>query len=475
MFPSRIQGIVRLHFILQLGGGLALLWLCYLLVNWFRFDGTLGPRPYWDASMVLVAATFLELLTRPASARNLAGQPKQQLCSISHRQSLFALSSICGMMVMLKDDGLSRVFLILFFSLYFVWIMWSNRCGFRYLNHFLYRSPSKGLVRTLLIGSPEAIEKYSGQAQAPAIPGSDILGCVAVGPENGGAVAIPASTLQWFGSIQDLHRICIETKARALVLLGLTDRRDLVAPLSRVSSELGLRTMWLDDVSEQFGPRSQAFHTQNYSVVTRLREPLEDPINRVLKRLMDLAFSGAGILLLLAPALLCVFVLQRFRSPGPLFFRQKRSGRNGESFEILKFRTMHVAEPDAPFDQARKCDPRIFPGGDLLRKLSVDELPQLINVFKGEMSLVGPRPHPLPLDDSLARESASYRLRNLAKPGITGLAQCSGWRGETRQPIQVRNRIRLDLFYIQNWSVGLDLSILFRTIWQVIRPPKSAC
>ena len=475
MFPSRLQGITRLHFVLQLVGVVSLIWIVFPLVNSLRFEGGLVTRDYVEATFVLICALGLELLSRPPETRRLAGLSKQQLSAVGHRQTLFALVAIFGTMVMLKDDSLSRAFLGTFFPLYFLWISWTNLFGYRMLHRFLYRNESKGMSRALLVGPRSAVSRFYESSGSLKPPGTDILGFVAVEPDVGGAGAMELQlSLPQVGVIENLHSICEETKARALMILGLTDRRDLIKPVSEISSELGLRTMWLDDVNSYFGARSQAFHADNYSVVTQLREPLEDPINRAMKRMLDLAGGALGAVLILPAMISFVYLLQRTQSPGPLFYKQRRSGRNGETFEMLKFRSMAVATEEGEFEQASENDPRIFKGGALIRKLSIDELPQLINVVRGEMSLVGPRPHPLQLDERLVTESRVYRLRHLAKPGITGLAQSRGWRGETRQADQVRNRIRLDLFYIQHWSLKFDIRIMFDTVWQLIRPPKTA-
>lgn len=475
MFSSRLRGITRLHFFLQLAGIVSLIWIIFPLVNSLRFAGGLVVDDYIEATFVLVCALILEALTRPRGIRRLAGLSKQQLGAVSHRQTLFAMVAIFGTMVMLKDDSISRTFLSIFFVSYFLWISWTNRFGYRMLHRFLYRNAAKGMSRTLLVGSRSEVSRYYESSGSLKPPGTDILGFVAVEPDASGmgTMTLPLSLPQ-IGVIDNLHSICEETKTRALLLLGLTDRRDLIQPLSEISSELGLRTMWLDDVSSHFGARSQAFHTDNYSVVTQIREPLEDPVNRAMKRVVDIAGGAIGVFLLLPPVMLFVHLLQRFQSPGPLFYTQKRSGRNGETFEMFKFRSMAVANDEGEFKQATENDPRIFKGGALIRKLSIDELPQLINVLGGDMSLVGPRPHPLPLDERLMTESPVYRMRHLAKPGMTGLAQSRGWRGETVTDKQVRNRIRLDLFYIQNWSFSFDLRIMFETVWQLINPPKSA-
>ncbi len=472
MIPNRVEGLTRLHCALQLSGVLLLLWTVFAAVNALLYQFSLNVNDYVVASFVIGTAAVVEFLTRDSKFRHLAGLSKQQLAAVSHRQTLFSLASVFGTMVMLKDDGLSRIFLGAFFSVYFIWILWSNQFGYRLLHRALYRDQGKGLARTLLIGSPVAIERFCSQERPLTPPGTEILGYVAVGAD-GGALQL---TLPMVGTLEDLRSVCERTKTRALLMLGLHDRKDLVRPVTEISTELGLRTMWIDDISEQFGSGFRPSHADRFSVVSQLREPLEDPMNRCFKRLVDLVGSSIGIVLLLPPAILFVAILHRLFSRGPLFYRQQRSGRNGENFSLLKFRSM-TATPEVGterFEQARENDARVFRGGDLIRKFSIDELPQLINVFTGDMSLVGPRPHPLPLDERLAKQSPTYRLRHLAKPGITGLAQSRGWRGETRSSSQVRNRIRLDLLYIRSWSLSLDLRILVETVVHVIKPPKSA-
>lgn len=469
MYQYRLRGISILHFLIQMGGILLILWTTYALVNWLRFDWELDSKVYVDATFVILLASVVEFLTRPVETRSLTGLSRHQLMTISQRQTLFALVAILGAMVMFKDDSLSRVFLTFFYASYFLWISWSNRFGFRMLHRRLYPNRQKGLLPTLLVGPTAAVRKFTENPRSVTPPGTEIQGFIPLGPD---AMAMP---LQYpiLGTFSDLRNICEETRIKALLLLGLNDRKDLVPSVVKISNELGLRTAWINDVEEIYGSGSKAFHTDRYSVVSRVQEPLEDPINRVLKRILDLCGSAVGITLLLPPAMIFVAILHRLHSPGPLFYRQERTGRHGEVFRIFKFRSMNVSG-DTTFVQAREGDTRIFKGGDFIRRYSIDELPQFLNVFTGQMTMVGPRPHPVSLDDMLAPDTHAYRLRNLAKPGITGLAQSRGFRGETREPRQIRNRLKLDLFYISHWSLGLDIRIIFETAWQLIRPPKSA-
>jgi putative colanic acid biosynthesis UDP-glucose lipid carrier transferase len=185
--------------------------------------------------------------------------------------------------------------------------------------------------------------------------------------------------------------------------------------------------------------------------------------NSRLKRLTDLVGAGLGFLILL-PVLALVALVIALETNGPVIFRQRRSGRDGKIFTIYKFCTMTVTEDGADVIQATCGDHRVTRIGKFLRRSSIDELPQLINVLKGEMSLVGPRPHAVAHDQYYAQTVPSYHLRFHAKPGITGLAQISGFRGEVRDAQHMQARVAHDLRYIRKWSLAMDIKILFITV-----------
>lgn len=182
-----------------------------------------------------------------------------------------------------------------------------------------------------------------------------------------------------------------------------------------------------------------------------------------------------GTILFIAaiPVLLAIALAIRLQGPGPIFFRQQRHGFNNEVFRIYKFRTMTVTEDGDRVDQAKKNDPRVTPLGRFLRRTSLDELPQLINVIKGEMSLVGPRPHALAHNHAYAQTIENYSGRHKMKPGITGWAQVNGYRGETSENEQMAERVRYDLAYIDNWSPWFDLKILVLTVAAVLFPKNA--
>jgi len=191
------------------------------------------------------------------------------------------------------------------------------------------------------------------------------------------------------------------------------------------------------------------------------RPPLSDH-EQLVKRGFDLLFSFIGLAVCL-PLFALIAAAIKLDSRGPVFFRQQRHGFNRYTFRIFKFRTMTTLDDGAVVEQARKGDARVTRVGAFLRKWSLDELPQLINVLSGEMSLVGPRPHALAHDDHYEKLLKEYALRGRIKPGITGWAQVNGWRGETRDPEQMRRRVEYDVEYIENWELWLDIKILLMT------------
>ncbi len=188
-------------------------------------------------------------------------------------------------------------------------------------------------------------------------------------------------------------------------------------------------------------------------------------VGGLLKRIEDLLL-GSIILLLISVPMLIIAILIKFTSPGSILFKQTRYGLSGKPITVWKFRTMTVCENGAEIKQAQKNDSRITPLGHFLRKTSLDELPQFINVIQGPMSIVGPRPHAVAHNEMYRHDIDGYMLRHMVKPGITGWAQINGYRGETDTIEKMQKRIEFDLDYIKNWSLGMDLKIIFLTIFR---------
>lgn len=206
---------------------------------------------------------------------------------------------------------------------------------------------------------------------------------------------------------------------------------------------------------------------QNIMSVEILGAPLSS-VEQGVKRLIDVVLASVA-LVISVPIMLLTAIAIKLDGPGPVIFRQLRKGFNGQQFVMFKFRTMTVQENGLEVTQATRNDPRVTAIGKLLRASSIDELPQLINVLSGEMSLIGPRPHALAHDSQFEKTLSDYAFRHHVKPGITGWAQCNGARGATPKIEQIQERVKLDLWYINNWSLWLDFQILIKTFFEVLR------
>jgi Undecaprenyl-phosphate glucose phosphotransferase len=231
----------------------------------------------------------------------------------------------------------------------------------------------------------------------------------------------------------------------------------------------------------KFLPDFRGFYSKNVEirfygtvpVLSTLSTPLDGTVNRVIKRLFDIVFSLVVILLVFSWLFPIVAILIKLESKGPVFFKQIRSGILCDDFYIYKFRSMAVNK-DADSLQASKNDRRITKVGAFIRKTSVDELPQFFNVLLGNMSVVGPRPHMVKHTEEYSKIIDKYMLRHYVKPGITGLAQVSGFRGETSEDFQMKNRVRLDTLYIKKWSLLIDIKIIVLTVYNALKGEEQA-
>ncbi len=208
-------------------------------------------------------------------------------------------------------------------------------------------------------------------------------------------------------------------------------------------------------------------------VITFREEPLTDFVNRVIKRLFDIVFSLFVIVFILSWLYIVIAILIKISSKGPILFKQVRSGLDNQEFMCYKFRSMAINN-SSEIKQASKGDERITKIGSFLRKTSLDEFPQFLNVLMGDMSVVGPRPHMVVHTEEYSALINKYMVRQLVKPGITGAAQVRGFRGETKELEDMEGRIRLDVWYIENWSLAVDINIIFHTIWNMFKGDKNA-
>jgi len=231
----------------------------------------------------------------------------------------------------------------------------------------------------------------------------------------------------------------------------------------RIVPDLGIfikRQMYIDYLNE-------------IPIISLRKEPLEDWGNRISKRVFDIAVSLFAVIFILSWLIPIVSLLIWLESGGPVFFIQQRSGKNNRTFPCIKFRSMRM-NADANIQQASRQDSRITRIGKFLRRTSLDEFPQFLNVLKGDMSITGPRPHMLKHTDEYSKIIGQYMVRQFVKPGITGWAQVNGFRGETKNVFQMQKRVEHDLWYLENWNLLLDIKIFFMTILNVVKGEKNA-
>jgi len=212
---------------------------------------------------------------------------------------------------------------------------------------------------------------------------------------------------------------------------------------------------------------------EDVPILTLRKEPLEIITNKIVKRTFDIIFSLVALLIIFPPAFVILGIIIKATSPGPIFFVQKRNGRNNEEFKCFKFRTMRIND-EADKKQAVLGDERITPIGNFLRKSNLDELPQFYNVLIGNMSIVGPRPHMIKHTLEYSALIDKFMVRQLVKPGITGWAQVNGYRGQTEDKKKMLKRVRHDLWYIENWNLLLDTLIIIRTVFNMVKGEKNA-
>lgn len=267
--------------------------------------------------------------------------------------------------------------------------------------------------------------------------------------------------------IREIVRYVRDTRVDEIILAISWDKQDVIDEIERELRVLPLPIKLVPDAMTERMLRRPVFELGPTKVVELQRAPLS-AVQRNLKRAMDQICAGFGLFLLL-PFFAVIAAAIRIETSGPAMFLQTRVGFNGRPFKIYKFRTMSTQDDGPIVVQATRNDRRVTRLGRLLRKLSIDEVPQLLNVLRGDMSLVGPRPHAVAHDNEYDRLIATYAVRHKIKPGITGWAQVNGFRGETPELGMMRQRVENDIWYIEYWSLWLDIRILLLTITRVLK------
>ena len=335
---------------------------------------------------------------------------------------------------------------------------------FKYLMFFLlkrYRSIFKGNIRkTIILGKTpqsESLEKFLIDTPAYGFINKKII-CFKDRPK------LNIEAIFDYISNEEIDEIFCS--------ISELNNEDLLAVVNYADNNLKV-VKFIPDRSKVLSKKLQHDYYGIIPILTFRTIPLDDPFSALLKRVFDIVFSLAVIVLILSWLTPLIALVIKVESKGSVFFTQSRNGYNFKSFKCFKFRSM-VVNPKADLEQVTRGDARITIFGQLLRKTSLDEMPQFYNVLKGDMSVVGPRPHMLSHTDMYAKKIDKFMVRHFVKPGITGLAQVSGFRGEVETDKDIIGRVQHDIFYIENWSFFLDLKIIFQTLYNTIRGEEKA-
>jgi len=246
-----------------------------------------------------------------------------------------------------------------------------------------------------------------------------------------------------------------------------------VLPIIRFAENNMIRCYIVPDFKRFLTKKVNLAFLEEIPIISLMDEPMQNILNKLTKRTFDIIFSFVFLITIFPILFIVLGIAIKLSSPGPILFRQKRTGKNGKEFYCIKFRTMNINE-DADLVQACKDDERITPIGAFMRRTNLDEIPQFLNVLFGQMSVIGPRPHMLIHTEMYSQLIDKYMVRHFAKPGITGWAQVSGYRGETKELADMENRIKRDVWYIENWTFWLDVKIIYLTIRNMIVGEKNA-
>lgn len=328
-----------------------------------------------------------------------------------------------------------------------------------------YRKRGGNYRRVVIVGTNQTARRLAESLRQNEGYGYRILGFFDKAPAPGFAGI-------YCGTLDDLEPFIREKNVdEVFFVLSGENEQDLLRCL-KITDDSMVDFRFVPKLSPYVGRRFELDSIDGLPILSPLANPLNRPYNRMFKRSFDFLFSSVA--LLFSPILFIpIAIAVKLSSPGPVFFRQKRTGYRGRDFNCLKFRTMRV-NTNADSTQATADDPRKTRVGDFLRRTSLDELPQFINVWRGDMSIVGPRPHMLAHTEQYRRLIDRYMLRHMVKPGITGWAQVLGLRGNTDELIKMEKRVEADVWYIEHWSIMLDIKIFIKTIVNALRGEENA-
>ncbi|MEP7014568.1 MAG: exopolysaccharide biosynthesis polyprenyl glycosylphosphotransferase [Verrucomicrobiota bacterium] len=465
MVTNRTEGLYRLFLLCQIVLVALLFWFgVWIMVTFYSPGAELTWRRYSIYCSMLMLGVFLESLTRDGSKSYFLQNELLRQHRLSLRQVIASAGTLVLYLIATKDAFISRVFFFNFIPWLYVALLFSHY----YLPSALARGFFKREEKTLLVGSTRKAAQLREWLRRKAAIGLRTVGLVCDEETKETETGIPV-----LGLPGNLEKIVHDHGITQIILLEFPLFTETDRSVIHICDQLGIRLLIVSDLEEKLRHAVTHFEDDGFRFIGLREEPLENPLNRFFKRTIDLAIALPVILFIFPLLAAVVWIVQRLQSPGPLFHKQIRAGMQNRQFTIFKFRTMRPDHTEVA-RQASDNDERVYPIGKWFRKLSIDEVPQFWNVLCGDMSIVGPRPHLIEHNNQFSRLLANYHVRAFVKPGITGLAQVRGFRGEARNSADIENRVACDLEYLENWNLSLECGIILRTFAQLIAPPRTA-
>jgi putative colanic acid biosynthesis UDP-glucose lipid carrier transferase len=416
---------------------------------------------------LLAILLWVVLLLQNDSNRSIRVEPIESILFRTIKKLLIHAALISIFVVYLKYTDISRLRLVYFYMIFFVLLMVSRYFSMKLLKYI--RAQGYNFKTFIVVGVNESGEKIRKILAKDLTYGYKFLGFF---DDNIDASIVDTSSV--LGGFAAIPQFVAEKKIDEMYVALHIDNIEIINELTRICEQNMIRIKFIPDF--QLYTKSSkvevAFY-ENMPVLMFRTEPLELVVNRLAKKAFDIVFSVSVILLIFPWLFPIIMLIIKIESPGPIFFKQERSGRDNRTFMCFKFRSMYV-NGLAHKKQAEKGDSRITKFGAFIRKTSIDELPQFFNVFYGDMSVVGPRPHMVNLAKEYSDLINNYLVRQYAKPGITGWAQVNGYRGETKVLSDMESRVEYDIWYIENWSLLLDVKIIVKTIINVFKGEENA-
>lgn len=431
----------------------------------FRKKMLISPNPEYMRFLFFINVTWLvvSVLKNVYHERHILSF--EAFSKVSMQAYAYFLSAVIIFLFFFRLILLSRIFITVVLSSILVSLL-INR--FLYLGIFYYFKKRLWLVNKVVIIGYNSLSKKLVDYLSDESLNKEVIGfCESY--EN----VHELSNYPILSNVENALEVCKKYGATEIYSTVAPEHNHSLYQLIQGADDNCIRFKIVPDMGLFFKKQMHIDYLKEIPVISLRKEPLEDMGNRIKKRVFDIVVSFLVIVLVLSWLIPLVGLCIWLESRGPLFFSQKRTGKNGLDFMCLKFRSMKVNN-QSHLRQATRDDDRLTRTGRFLRRTSLDEFPQFFNVFRGDMSIVGPRPHMLKHTDQYSRLIGQYMVRQFLKPGITGWAQVNGYRGETRSVDQMQKRVEYDLWYLENWSLFLDMKIMAMTAFKTVKGDKNA-